>query len=56
MLMSKGSLGVFFANGLVTSLVVAAMALLLLPLVLWIARTLQRPGQPQASREKGRII
>jgi putative tricarboxylic transport membrane protein len=34
MLMSKGSPAIFFSNTLVTSLVLAAMALLLLPLVL----------------------
>jgi len=59
MLMSKGSLGIFFANRLVTSLVVAAMALLLLPLVLQIVRLLRRPGQAapeQAAQEKVRII
>jgi putative tricarboxylic transport membrane protein len=33
-LMSKGSPAIFFSNTLVTSLVLAAMALLLLPLVL----------------------
>jgi TctA family transporter len=64
MLMSKGSLGIFFANRLVTSLVVAAMALLLLPLVLQMVRLLRRPGQAapeqaeqeQAAQEKVRII
>jgi TctA family transporter len=34
MLMSKGSLSIFFSNALVTSLVIAGMSLLLLPLVL----------------------
>ena len=38
MLMSKGSLGIFFSNTLVTCLIVAGMALLLLPLVLQLAR------------------
>src|ERR1700761_8846448 len=38
MLMSKGSLGIFFANKLVTCLVVGGIALLLLPLALQLAR------------------
>jgi TctA family transporter len=41
MLMSKGSLSIFFANRLVTSLVIAGFALLLLPLVLQIVRALR---------------
>jgi len=56
MLMSKGRSD-FLANRLVTSLVVAAMALLLLPLVLQIVRLLRRPGQAaqeQAAQEKVR--
>ena len=45
MLMSKGSLGIFFGNALVTTLVLAGMALLLLPLVLQVAhvRTTTKP-------------
>src|SRR5882724_7793468 len=54
MLMSKGSLGIFFANKLVTGLVVAGMALLLLPLALQIVRLWRGPGQ--AAQEKARII
>jgi TctA family transporter len=53
MLMSKGSLGIFFENRLVTSLVVAGMALLLLPLALQIVRLWQGPGE--AAQEKARI-
>jgi putative tricarboxylic transport membrane protein len=45
MLMSKGSLGIFFENRLVTSLVVAGMALLLLPLALQIVRLWRGPGE-----------
>jgi TctA family transporter len=41
MLMSKGSLSIFVANRLVTGLVVAGVALLLLPLVLQIVRALR---------------
>jgi putative tricarboxylic transport membrane protein len=52
--MSKGSLGIFFENRLVTSLVVAGMALLLLPLALQIARLWRGPGE--AAQEKARII
>ena len=37
MLMSRGSLGIFFANTLVTTLIVAGIALLVLPLILQIA-------------------
>jgi putative tricarboxylic transport membrane protein len=44
MLMSKGSLSIFFANRLVTSLVVAGFALLLLPLGLQFIRLLRRGG------------
>jgi putative tricarboxylic transport membrane protein len=44
MLMSKGSLGIFFQNRLVTSLVVAGMTLLLLPLLLQFMRLLRKPG------------
>jgi putative tricarboxylic transport membrane protein len=53
MLMSKGSLGIFFENRLVTSLVVAGMALLLLPLALQIVRLWRGPGE--AAQEKTRI-
>ena len=45
MLMSKGSLGIFFANRLVTTLVLAGIALLLLPLVLQIVRVLRKPDE-----------
>jgi TctA family transporter len=45
MLMSKGSLSIFFANRLVASLVFAGFALLLLPLILQIVRAL-RGGAP----------
>ena len=45
MLMSKGSLGIFFANKLVTCLVVGGIVLLLLPLVLQLAR-LRRKTAP----------
>jgi putative tricarboxylic transport membrane protein len=55
MLMSKGSLRIFFANGLVTTLVLAGFALLLLPLVLQIVRLLRKPDD-QAAHEKVRII
>jgi len=41
MLMSKGSLTIFFDNRLVTSLVVAGFALLLLPLALQLLRLLR---------------
>jgi putative tricarboxylic transport membrane protein len=53
MLMSKGSLGIFFDNRLVTSLVVMGFALLLLPLALHVLRLLR--GGADASREKVRI-
>jgi len=46
MLMSKGSLGIFFANKLVTCLIVAGIALLLLPLVLQLARIRRKPASP----------
>jgi len=48
----------FLANRLVTSLVVAAMALLLLPLVLQIVRLLRRPAKRTraSAQEKVRII
>ena len=54
MLMSKGSLGIFFANRLVTTLVLAGIALLLLPLVLQIVRLLRKPDE--ATDEKVRMI
>jgi len=41
MLMSKGSLEIFFDNRLVTSLVIAGIALLLLPLLLQILQLLR---------------
>ena len=44
MLMSKGSLGIFFSNNLVTTLVIAGFALLLLPLALQILRLLRVNG------------
>src|SRR5262249_48865676 len=53
MLMSKGSLGILFASGLVTSLVVAGMALLLLPLALQLVRLLRKSDE--AAQEKVRI-
>src|SRR5947209_2059793 len=46
MLMSKGSLGIFFANKLVTCLIVGGIALLLLPLVLQLARLFRKPAPP----------
>jgi TctA family transporter len=54
MLMSKGSLAIFFDNRLVTSLVVAGFALLLLPLALQLLRLLR--GGADARQEKIRII
>ena len=54
MLMSKGSLAIFFDNRLVTSLVVAGFALLLLPLVLQVVRLLRGGGESR--QEKMRII
>jgi TctA family transporter len=42
--MSKGSLGIFFANKLVTCLVVGGIVLLLLPLVLQLARLRRKPA------------
>lgn len=56
MLMSKGSLGIFFANRLVTSLVVGGMALLLLPLVLQVVRMLRGTAPDRAKPEEIRII
>jgi TctA family transporter len=56
MLMSKGSLGIFFANRLVTSLVVAGVALLLLPLVLQVVRMLRGTGRDRAKPEEIRIV
>jgi len=52
MLMSKGSLSIFFANRLVTGLVVAGFALLLLPLVLQIVRALRGGAQVRAESEE----
>jgi putative tricarboxylic transport membrane protein len=59
MLMSKGSLGIFFANKLVTCLIVAGIALLLLPLVLQLPRLWRKPASAatettaqEAAREK----
>jgi len=49
MLMSKGSLGIFFSNNLVTTLVVAGFALFLLPLALQISRMLR------LTQEKSRL-
>ena len=54
MLMSKGSLAIFFDNRLVTSLVVAGIALLLLPLLLQVLRLLR--GGAEAQQEKMRVI
>ena len=54
MLMSKGSLGIFFPNRLVTTLVLAGIALLLIPLVLQIVRLLRKPDE--ATDEKVRMI
>jgi putative tricarboxylic transport membrane protein len=51
MLMSKGSLGIFFANRLVTGLVAAGFVLLLLPLGLQIVR-IMRGGAPQPAGSK----
>jgi putative tricarboxylic transport membrane protein len=48
MLMSKGSLDIFFANRLVTSLVVAGIVLLLLPLVLQLVHLLRKPAPAAA--------
>jgi TctA family transporter len=52
MLMSKGSLSIFFANRLVTSLVVAGFALLVLPLVLQIVRALRGGAQVRPKSEE----
>jgi TctA family transporter len=46
MLMSRGSLGIFFANRLVTCLILAGIALLLLPLALQLARLWRKPASP----------
>jgi len=46
MLISKGSLSIFFANKLVTCLIVGGIALLLLPLVLQLTRLWRRPASP----------
>jgi putative tricarboxylic transport membrane protein len=54
MLMSKGSLAIFFDNRLVTSLVVVGFALLLLPLVLQVLRLVR--GGPDTGDETMRII
>jgi len=43
MLMSQGSLGIFVSNGLVTTLVAAGFALLLLPPLLRTIGVLRRP-------------
>jgi putative tricarboxylic transport membrane protein len=51
MLMSKGSLSIFFANRLVTGLVVAGVALLLLPLVLQIVRALRGDAKARPNSE-----
>ena len=56
MLMSKGSLGIFFANRLVTGLVVGAIALLLLPLVLQAIRSARGATPDRAKPEEIRII
>ena len=53
MLMSKGSLGIYFANRLVTGLVLAGFALLLLPLILGILRALR--GQTPHQSGSGEI-
>src|SRR5262249_50175560 len=46
MLMSKGSLGIFFGNALVTTLVLAGVVVLLVPVVLQVAhvRTTAKPA------------
>jgi putative tricarboxylic transport membrane protein len=56
MLMSKGSLGIFFANRLVTSLVVAGIALLLLPLALQLVHVLRKPASRAAETNKEKAI
>jgi len=57
MLMSKGSLGIFFANKLVTCLVLAGIALLLLPLALQLfARIFRRPAATEAANQEKAII
>ncbi len=57
MLMSKGSLGIFFQNGLVTSLVIGGIALLLLPLVLQVTHVLRasRTAPNKTKHEEIRI-
>jgi putative tricarboxylic transport membrane protein len=45
MLMSKGSIGIFFNNGLVATLVVAGFVLLLLPLMLQMLGLLRANGE-----------
>jgi len=52
MLMSKGSLGIFFANRLVTGLVVVGFVLLLLPLFAQILRALRGGAPRPASSEE----
>ena len=52
MLMSSGSLGIFFDNWLVTGLVIGGIALLLLPLVLQIVRALRGHRRAQASSKE----
>jgi TctA family transporter len=52
MLMSKGSLSIFFANRLVASLVVAGFALLLLPVALQIVRALRGDAQVRPKSEE----
>jgi TctA family transporter len=49
MLMSQGSLGIFFSNALVTTLVILALALIIVPLLLQIK--LRGPTQPAAPAE-----
>jgi hypothetical protein len=46
--MSRGSLGIFFANKLVTCLIVGGIALLLLPLALQLARLFRKTTSPAA--------
>ena len=57
MLMSKGSLGIFFANKLVTCLVVSGFALLLLPLALQLfARIVRKPAAAGTTNQEKVII
>lgn len=57
MLMSKGSLGIFFANKLVACLVVAGIALLLLPLALQLfARIFRKPAVIETANQEKVII